>query len=293
MNMVYGGTTVTYGRGRAARGRHREQHGVRRHRPDADDDRAVRRPPCRSASTGWLSSWRAFSLVLVAVVVALGLLRGRALPRHAALRRCGGGRRRSGGAPRRRDDLAHARGPAHGQAARPHPAPAGDGDARERLGHLLGQDRHADQGPDDRAHGLRGRADAGRVGRRLRARRAATLGTARTSSLPHASAGGAARRRRSHPTRTSCGTRATSTGTSAGIRRRGRWWSPPPRPACTGRTSRPSSRAWRRSRSPPDTMRMTTLHEAPDGTRRVREGRARGDPRVLHAAAGRHGRDRA
>ena len=232
-------------------GRHRHADRVRQDRRDAPGrrDRAARR--CRRTSTRWATLLARAALVVVALIVALGLLRGQpfmemlifgialavavvpeALPAVVTISLAIGVQRMV-------------------QAERPDAPAAGGGDAGQHLGDLLGQDRHADQGRDDRAPDLRGRR---------RSWRCPAPATSRTGEF-------SPRRRQTRARRPRCGrllraatlasdahtapARTTAAGTSRATRPRARWWWPPPRPGSTRPSSTRGSRACRRSRSPP------------------------------------------
>ncbi len=173
------------------------------------------------------------------------------------------------------------------------PPPARGRDAGQHLRHLLGQDRHADQGRDDRrarssspgellevsgagyeprgrvlARRLAGRAVASRSSRLLRA--AALASDAR---IVHDEADGQWQVK-GDPTEGALVVAAAKAGLD----------------------KRELDAQFPRVDEIPftsETKRMTTLHETPRGRGRLCQGRAGGDPRVVHAAAvGRRARRR-
>ena len=101
-----------------------------------------------------------------------------AVRRDADLRHRAGGRRRPRGSAGGGHHLAGPRRAADGQAPCAHAPPAGGRDARQHVGDLLGQDRHADQGRNDRPQDLRRRPDVRGLRHRLRASRRVSRATA-------------------------------------------------------------------------------------------------------------------
>jgi P-type Ca2+ transporter type 2C len=149
-NMVYAGTAIAYGRGRAlvgATGMATEFGRVAQMLQTVETGKT----PLQVNLDKLGGQLARAAIAVVAIIVGLGLARGPAVHRDAGVRhraRGGGGAR---SAARGGHDLARARRAAAGQARRVDAPAAGGGDAGQHLGDLLGQDRHADARRDDRA----------------------------------------------------------------------------------------------------------------------------------------------
>jgi len=147
--MLYTGTTVTYGRGRVlvvTTGMQTEFGAI----ATLLDTVEIGRTPLQENldRVGHVLARGAFAVV--ALIVALGVWRGQDLLEMVIF----GIALAWPSSPkpsRRWDDLAGARGAAHGQAACPHPPTARRRDARVHLRDLFRQDGHVDQGRDDRS----------------------------------------------------------------------------------------------------------------------------------------------
>ena len=247
--MVYAGTAVTYGRGRAvvvATGMHTEFGKIAQLLQTVETGKT----PLQENLDKVGHALARAALVVVAVIVGARPVPRPAVPRDADLRHRAGGGRRAGGAARRRHHLAGHRRAAHGQAQRADPPPARRRDAGQHLGHLLRQDRHADQGRDDRPQVLVAgqMLDVSGAGYEPRGEFSHDGSAVEPSGAGHRDCCAPPR---SPPTRTSFATRPTAAGTSRATRPRARWSWPPPRPGCTRPTSTRSSRASTRSPSPP------------------------------------------
>ncbi len=154
-----------------------------------------------------------------------------ALHRDADLRHCPGRGRRARGVAGRGHHLAGHRRAADGQTPCADAPAAGRGNARQHFGHLLRQDRHADQGRDDGPQDLRGRR------RLLDVSGAGYEPTASSSTRRHAPVEPSLRSERllqaaalasdAHIVRSEA---RTAAGTSKATRPRARWWWPPPKP---------------------------------------------------------------
>ena len=160
-NMAYAGTLVTHGRGQAivvATGMATEFGQIAQLVQTVE---AGRTPLQENLDALGARSARPRSVV-VALVVALGLLARAAADRHVHVRHRARRGRRARSAAGRRHDLARDRRAPHGQAARARPPAARRRDAGQHLGDLLRQDRHADAERDDGAPAVRGRHRASR-----------------------------------------------------------------------------------------------------------------------------------
>ncbi len=210
---------------------------------------------------------------------------GPAVHRDARVRYRAGSSGRSRGAARGRHHLAGARRAAPRQARRPDAAARGRRDARQHVGDLLRQDRHADPGRDDGPTRLRGGAvarDSGSgvcPGRGVHERRRADRSRHRTRS-PH---------RCEHVLRAGA---LASDATISRDERDDSWAikGDPTEAALVVAAAKAGLRKselesiWPRVHEIPftsETKRMTTLHQTDDGLRCLREGCARGDRRGL------------
>ncbi len=184
-NMAYAGTAVTYGRGRALVVATGMRHGVRQDRADARSgrdrqDAAAGEPRSGGQGAGarrrsWSWSSSSPSGLFRGQPFVEMLIFGMALAVAVVPEALPGGRHH----------LARPRRPADGQAQRARAPAAGGRDARQHVGHLLGQDGHADQGRDDRPADLRRRPDAGSLRHGLRAARSVLAERHRRSSRPN------------------------------------------------------------------------------------------------------------
>ena len=153
----------------------------------------------------------------------------------------------------------------------------------QHLGHLLRQDRHVDERRDDGPQDSGGRAAAGRLRGWLRAHGPVLAGRRGRGTLAR-HCDGCCRPPCSLPTRKSFAATPTAAGTSKATRRRARWSSPPPKPGWT--RSQLESQFPRVDEIPftSETKRMTTLHDGPEGTRRLFQGCAGDHPRLVRPA---------
>ena len=230
-------------------------------------------------------------MLTVGVLRAAGAGRARcdeALRETLDLRHRAGRRRHPGGAAGHRHHRARHRRAAHGGPPRHHPQAARGGDAGLDHRHLLGQDRHPDPQRDDRASRCgrrraapaRSRASATRpVGGFRRGGRTRSAGrpsgcarllldAARCATTPRCSEAGRALEHHRRPHR----------GGAGGGGGEGR---------AAGRGAARRGHA-RRDAIPFESEHqfMATLHEGPDGGRRVhRQGRAGGGPAPLRRPA--------
>ena len=182
-NMVFTGTTVTYGRGKAVVCCHRHAAASSARSPRKSPRSSPRRrrssaAPTRSAS-GWASSRSASACWWSASASAARSLAGTFTMKSGAADRAvrdrAGGGRRSRGAGRDRDRRAGDRDARDGQAQRAGAQDAGGRDAGLHQRDLLRQDRHPDQGRDDGAQAALRRPDGRGERRRLFLRRHASM----------------------------------------------------------------------------------------------------------------------
>ena len=145
--------------------------------------------------------------------------------------------------------LAHRRA-AHGQPPCAGPPLARRRDAGQHVRHLLGQDRHVDQGRNDGPPSVRGRSVAGRVRARATSRPVSSRRKARPWNRLRPCSN-CCKRRRWRPTRIWCTAKPRAAGRSRAIRPKAPWSWPPPRPDCTRRSWMPAFPASTKSPSRP------------------------------------------
>ncbi len=177
-SMVFTGTIVTYGRGKAvvtATGMHTEFGKIAKEVAAVDAEQTPLER--RTQEIGrWLGAITLGICLLVVGVsvgarVVVGHLRLSVGARHDHVRHCARGGRGAGSARRHRHRRAGHRDARDGQAQCAGAQDASRRNARLHQRHLHRQDRHADQRRDDGAQAVRGRPHDRRERRRLRAHR--------------------------------------------------------------------------------------------------------------------------
>ena len=227
-DMAFMNTPVTHGSGVMIVTAHRRRHRARQDLGDAVAPRPGRSRRSPSSSTR-LTLWIAAAAGLTMVVMfVLGRSRGEAWDVAVRQRRRAGDRGDPRGAADRDADDPLARRRRPGQAQRDRQGAAVGRDARLHLGDQLGQDRHADDEPDDRGRGGRPRSTATRSPAPATASRAGSTTPPGRSPLDRGR-DPALRRRQRRPAGRRQGRRRPDRGRPARARRtRPGWTSTPP-----------------------------------------------------------------